>query len=247
MKSKISLLLSALFVADHNCIVCDRELPEPSRYRLCHSCYVTFEVIGGHCCLKCGKMLLSEEDYCLDCQNHEKHFDRAFSPVAYVGSAATLVQNLKFHNKRYLAEPMARLMTDRFLEEEIAVDEVIPVPLHPNRIKERGYNQSELLASVIAEGLHLPLDVTSVIREKDTLASTGLEGRTARENNMKDAFRVVDPSAVKDKTLLVVDDVITTGTTSSVLANALKKAGARKVYVLTFASTKEREPLQDDY
>lgn len=241
-------LLSALFVSEHNCILCDRELPVPSRYLLCHRCYGTFEVIGDRYCLKCGKMLFGEEDYCLDCQNFEKHFDRAFSPVAYSAAAAMLVQDLKFHGRRYLAEPLARWMIDRFLGEEIVVDAVIPVPLHPNRKKERGYNQSELLADVIAERLRLPMITTAVCREKDTLASTGLEGgRTAREENMKGAFKVLDGDAIKEKVLLVVDDVITTGTTTSFLSEELKKAGAKKVYVLTYASAKEKPPLQEDY
>ena len=248
MSSEFFKLLSHLFVAEHNCIVCGRELPKPSRYRICNRCYATLEVIGERRCLKCGAMLRAEENYCLDCQNHEKHFDRAFSPVAYSGAGAALVTSLKFRGKKYLARPMARWMTDRFLEEEIAVDAVLPVPLHANRRKQRGYNQSELLAEVIAEGLRLPLDLTSVYRAKDTLASTGLEGgRTAREENMKDAFKMHSDESVKGKNLLVVDDVITTGATTSELASVLKKAGARSVYVLTFASTREKPPIQDGY
>ena len=249
MSSKLSRFLSLLFVAEHNCLLCDRELPAPSRYRLCAPCYATaFEVIGNRCCLKCGKMLLSEENYCLDCQNHDKAFDRAFSPVSYTGGAVKLVPGLKFHNKRYYAEPMARWMTDRFLSEEIAVDVVLPIPLHPNRRKERGYNQSELLAKPIAQALRLPLDVTSVVREKDTLASTGLTGgRKAREENMKGAFRLTAKDNIKDKVVLVVDDVITTGATSSEIASVIKKGGAKKVYVLCFASTREKPPIQEGF
>lgn len=249
MSSRFLRFLSHLFVSEHNCLLCDRELPSPSRYRLCAPCYATaFEVIGNKCCLKCGTMLLSEENYCLDCQNHDKVFDRAFSPVSYTGGAVKLVTGLKFYNKRYYAEPMAKWMTDRLLEEEIACDLVLPIPLHPKRKKERGYNQSELLAEVIAEGLHLPLDLTSVVREKDTLASTGLTGgRKAREENMKNAFRLTDKDAVRDKVVLVVDDVITTGATSSEIASVLKKGGARKVYVLTFASTREKPPIQEGF
>ncbi|MBO7390717.1 MAG: ComF family protein, partial [Clostridia bacterium] len=145
-------------------------------------------------------------------------------------------------------EPMAKWMTDRFLELEVAADVVLPVPLHPNRRKERGYNQSELLAEIVAESLSLPLDLTSVVREKDTLASSGLEGgRKAREENMKDAFRLVSKESIAGKTVLVVDDVITTGTTSSFLAEVLKKGGAKKVYVVTFASTREKPPIQEGY
>ena len=249
MSSKLSRLLSFLFVSEHNCLVCDRELPRPTRYRLCSLCYATaFEVIEEKCCLKCGKMLLSEENYCLDCQNHDKHFDRALSPVTYTGAGSSLVTGLKFRGTKYYAEPMAKWMIDRFLSEEIAADLVIPVPLHPHRKKERGYNQSELLAEVIASSLLLPLDLTSVVREKDTLPSTGLTGgRTAREENLKGAFRLTSREGISGKSILLVDDVITTGATTSEIASILKKGGAKKVYVLTFASTREKPPIQEGY
>lgn len=237
-----------LFVDKYNCIVCDRELPVVPRYRICNRCYSLMEVIGDRACLKCGRMMVSEGDYCMDCKNREMDFDRAFSPLAYTGSAASLVTRLKFGGKRFLAEPMAKWMTDRFLEAGVAVDLVIPVPLHANRKKERGFNQSELLAETIAEGLRLPLDTTAVFREKDTLASSALEGgRTAREENMKDAFKMRDPQKVKDKTVLVVDDVLTTGTTANQMTQTLKRAGAKKVYVLTFATTREKPPIQQDF
>ena len=247
MNFSFSRFLSFLFVDEHNCVVCDRELPKPSRYRLCNKCYAMLEVIGDRACLKCGRMMVSEGDYCLDCQNHEMEFDRAFSPLAYNGAAVMMVTKLKFHNKKYLATGMANQMTDRFLEEELAADVIVPVPLHPNRQKERGYNQSELLADVIAKSLRLPLDKTSLRREKDTLASSSLQGgRSAREENLKDAFAVTGDAEVKGKTVLLVDDVLTTGTTANQATKALKNAGAKAVYVLTFASVKEKPPIQAD-
>ena len=247
MNTEFARWLSRLFVADYNCIVCDRELEKSGRYRICNSCYAKLEVIGDRACLKCGKMLFSEEQYCLDCQNHEKTFDRAIAPLAYSGAATALVMNLKFHGKKYLAPPMGKWMSDKLLESELVADAVIPVPLHPNRLKERGFNQSELLAEEIASSLHLPLDKTSARRVKDTKASSTLTGgRRAREENMADAFSVEDKAAVKDKTLLLVDDVLTTGTTANELSKTLKKAGAKRIYVLTFATTREKPPIQED-
>ena len=248
MNTKLSAWLSRLFVKEYNCIVCGREIAAPSRCRICNPCYVLMEAIGERACLKCGKMLYAEEQYCLDCQNNEKVFDRAIAPMAYSGAAAALVQRLKFGKKKYLAEPMANLMTDKLLECGLVADVVVPVPLSPKRRKERGFNQSELLAEVIAAALKLPLDTTSVVRVKETLASSSLTGgRKAREENMKDAFEVKDRQAIKDKVVLAVDDVLTTGTTMNELSKALKKAGAKRVLALTFATTREKPPIQEGY
>ena len=248
MSFSFSRALSFLFVKEYNCIVCDRELPKPGRHRICGQCYGMMEVTGQKGCLKCGRMIFSEAQYCLDCQNREQVFDRAISPFCYSGPAATLVLNLKFRGKKYLVEPMARFMTDKLLEEELVPDLVLPVPLHPNRKKERGFNQSELLGAEIANALKLPLDLTSVRRIRDTAASSSLAGgRKEREENMKDAFEVTDRSPIEGKIVLVADDVLTTGTTANEVAKVLKKAGAKRVLVLTFAATREKPPLQEGY
>jgi len=245
MKPNFVEVLSRLFVDRYNCIVCDRELPAPTPHRTCNSCYAKMEIIEDGFCLKCGVKLFGEEEYCLDCQDHEKHFDRAVSPVCYSGAAAKLVQELKFHNKRYLAKPLARYMTDRFLAENIPVDVIVPVPLSAQRRKERGYNQSELLAAEISRSLGVPMAADIAIRVKDTLPSTQLEGgRKAREENIRGAFVLKENGAVKNRVVLAVDDVLTTGATSSEFARILKKAGAAKVYVLTFATTREKPPIQ---
>ena len=245
MMDKIRRLFSFLFVKDFNCIVCGRELPSQNGYLTCTNCYQKMEIIEDDRCLKCGKKLFGEEEYCSDCREHEKHFDRAFAPVSYVGAAANLVMAFKFENKRYLASPLARYMMDRFLQEGIAADLIIPVPLHEKREKERGYNQSELLAKEISSSLGVPLAEQAAARVKETMASSLLTGgRAAREANVKDAFAVKDPALVKGKCVLIVDDVLTTGATASELAGVLKKAGAVKVYVLTFATTREKPPLE---
>ncbi len=236
-------MLKFLFPTDFNCLLCGRELREKSRYGLCSNCYQKQEAIERGC-LKCGKMLTAEAEYCSECQNTERVFDRAIAPFVYSGAISNFVMDLKFNNKRYLAEYMAKIMTDKLLREEIAADLLLPVPLHKNREKKRGYNQSALLGKEIATRLNLPYMPFVAERTKDTLTSSTLEGgRKAREENMKDAFVIKDPSAVKNKVVLVVDDVLTTGATADELSRALKKAGAKRVYVLTFASTREKKPI----
>lgn len=192
-------------------------------------------------------MLFTEAEYCLDCQNNEKSYDVAVAPFVYSAAIPNLVMDFKFNNKRYLAPYMARFMTDKFLEKELSASFVLPVPLHKNREKARGYNQSALLGEEVAKSLNLPYAPEVASRVKDTQTSSTLEGgRKAREENMKDAFVINDPSAVKNKVVLVIDDVLTTGATSNELARVLKKAGATRVYILTFATTKEKPPVQKD-
>ena len=244
MKFSLRRLLSGLFVSDYACLICGRELDGKTRYNVCSNCYQKQEYIERGC-LKCGKLLVTEAEYCLDCQQNEKSYDVAVAPFVYSAAIPNLVMDLKFNNKRYLAPYMARFMTDKFLEKGLTASFVLPVPLHKKRERKRGFNQSALLGEEIAKGLNLPYLPQVASRIKDTLTSSTLEGgRKAREENMKDAFVINEPSAVKNKAVLVVDDVLTTGSTSGELARALKKAGATRVLVLTFATTKEKPPIQ---
>ena len=105
MPKWLEKLLPFLFVKDYNCIVCGRELAHPTAEHTCSSCYVKMEFIGEDACRKCGRKLVAEEEYCLDCQKNEMHFDRAVAPLSYTGSAAMLVRKLKFHNRRFLPPP----------------------------------------------------------------------------------------------------------------------------------------------
>ena len=246
MSFDLRALLSGLFVSDYNCLICGREMRGKTRYTVCSNCLVKQEYIERGC-LKCGKLLVTEAEYCLDCQNNEKEYDVAVAPFVYSAAIPNLVMDLKFNNKRYLAPYMARFMTDKFLAKELFASLVLPVPLHKNREKKRGFNQSALIGKEIAKNLNLPYLPEVAARVKDTLTSSTLEGgRKAREENMKDAFVINDASAVKNKTVLIVDDVLTTGSTANELSRVLKKAGAARAYVLTFATTKEKPPVQKE-
>jgi len=113
---------------------------------------------------------------------------------------------------------------------------IIPVPLHRRRLRERGFNQSLLLARVLASDLGNRLDYLSLIRNRYTQAQTGLK-KKERRKNVKDAFSIIHPDAIKDKKILLVDDVFTTGHTVNECARSLKKSGAATVICLTLART----------
>ena len=112
----------------------------------------------------------------------------------------------------------------------------VPVPLHRRRLKERGFNQTLLLAKVLSSDLGTQLDYLSLIRKKYTRAQTGLK-REERRKNVKDAFSVIYPEIIRDKKIILVDDVFTTGHTLNECARTLKKSGAIGVICLTLART----------
>jgi len=150
----------------------------------------------------------------------------------------TAIHSLKYRERVHLAQDLAQWTLTQgeipgFLPE---VDMIIPVPLHPRRLKERGFNQSQLLGRVLAEELNIPCDPFALIRTKDTDPQVGLSEKERRKN-VRGAFEIDQRREflVRGKTLLLVDDVMTTGATVEECARTLKSAGAEKVYVLTMA------------
>jgi ComF family protein len=139
---------------------------------------------------------------------------------------------LKYQNHQAVAAVLAGLLADAYRRYALAVDLIMPVPLHPARLKERGYNQSELLASQLGQLLQLPVNSTKLQRIKKTEAQVGL-GAGERQKNVAGAFAV--KTTLQDQSILLIDDVCTTGSTLDACAVALKAAGAASVWGLTLA------------
>ena len=166
------------------------------------------------------------------------HFDRAFSPCAYEGPVKNLIHEFKYGNKDFIAPALGRLMADFIREYDFPlgfVDLIVPVPLHPARLREREFNQAELLGKHIASLHEITVSADNLIRKRYTKNQAELESRQRREN-VKGSFAVKDPELFKGKNILLVDDALTTGATSSEAALALKEAGAVLVLVLTVAN-----------
>ena len=239
-----------IFVDKYNCIVCDEELREKSRYGLCENCLKDMTFLKDDICKKCGRLQYNEADYCLTCKEHLRNFDSARSCVVYDDKAKEIVRGLKFGRRKYLAKYVSNFLIERYEEcyADKNIDYIIPVPIMKKRQEERGYNQAEAIAKKLGEHYNLPIrtDVVEKIRQNEEQAK--LSGK-AREDNVIGVYKAVDSKEVKDKTVLIVDDVITTGSTASELAKILVKAKAKNVYVLTFASTRYKitgESLEDD-
>jgi ComF family protein len=177
---------------------------------------------------------------CRGCHDFEPDFDRAVSFGEYAGAVRGLIHLLKYDNVMPAVPVLGKLLAEAIQQLDLTGDSapvLVPVPLHKTKRSERGFNQSDLIVRSAAKYLPQPLEIVSVLkRQRPTHSQVGLT-REERIANLRDAFRVVEPERVKGKTVIVVDDVMTTGTTVSECARVLKKAGAGPVWAATVART----------
>jgi ComF family protein len=197
-------------------------------------------------CVLCGErlapaQLLIGNGRCQACCEYPPEFDRAVSFGEYDAGLRDLIHLLKYDAVLPAAKPLGELLARSIEELRLVADAVpvlVPVPLHASKRRERRFNQAELIARAALK--HLPvsfaLDCSVLIRERQTRSQVGL-AREARIANMAGAFRVIAPQRIKGRTVIVVDDVMTTGTTVSECARVLKRAGGEKVFAATVART----------
>ncbi|MBW1803217.1 MAG: ComF family protein [Deltaproteobacteria bacterium] len=208
---------------------------------ICHACFREFVPIGSPLCPICGTPFqegLEEDRVCENCLRKKPFFDKAGAPYVYEGPVMTAIHRFKYAGKTHLADSLGPLLVDfvRNWLPETANLLVMPVPLHPKRLRELGFNQALLLSRHISASLGLELDFLSLRRVKYTEPQAGLPS-DERRKNVRRAFRVVNPVAVKKRDIILVDDVATTGNTLNECAQALKKSGAAKVYGAVLART----------
>jgi len=166
---------------------------------------------------------------CGQCLKNSPPFSKVFNYGLYEGSLAEAINHLKFYGLKRLAKPLSKLLLNFDLP---VMDGLVPVPLSIKRLRERGFNQSLLIARVISRKIGTPLLIDTLCKKKDTLPQTGLSARE-RMLNLKNVFEV--KGHIRDLRLLLVDDVMTTGATVSECSKELMKAGAKEVTVLTLA------------
>lgn len=231
------ILAGAVFPDDCRCIVCDKEIPKDSKYCMCEDCTRDFPFNNGRICVSCGAPIRTESCYCLECQNHNKDFDFVRSSLKYEGVAKRLLIQFKFYGKRWLAKYLGEMLTETYLENVIDAQVIVPVPISYEREKSRGYNQSMLLAKVLSRKLGLPIVSDVLIKIKDNRQQSALSVSERREN-VVGTYGIFNRDRVKGKKVLVVDDILTTGSTISEVARQLKIAGATNVYGLVVASPK---------
>ena len=199
---------------------------------LCEPCRRLLPTLEPPFCERCGVPVVSER-LCQNCLNTEIAIDGIRSSFLHLGLAREAVHCLKYNNLKVLAWPLAELMATHFKANPLPVDIVAAVPSHPRRIRRRGYNQADLLASELSCAIKLPVSRGTLARLRNTKSQVSL-GASERRNNVKGAFQCKD-EIFRNKSVLLIDDVCTTGATLNACAIALKEAGSAAVWGLTFS------------
>jgi ComF family protein len=221
-----------------NCMGCGRPSPDTFRY-ICWDCWSGAMRVEAPFCGLCGDPVSGtvEHDYiCYACSAETPAFDAARSAARYDGVVGEALRQLKYEKALWLARDLAELLI-RCLKAEFAgqtFDYVVPVPLYHVRRRERGYNQSAVLASELARRIKCRKATRVLRRIRPTSSQTNLTA-AQRLSNVQNAFQHGRGNRLVGRKVLLVDDVMTTGATVNACAKALKKGGAQSVHVLTVA------------
>jgi ComF family protein len=208
---------------------------------ICDECYSSFPALTHPFCSVCGVPFGSkvEEDHqCEKCIRQRPLYDELRAPYLYEESIMEAIHLIKYSGKSYLVKSIGPLLAS-FAKDWVTVTKdmlMIPVPLHKKRLKQRGFNQSALLVKSVSRILDIEADYFTLIRIKHTETQTGLN-LEERRRNVKGAFEVSGNKNLTGKTVILVDDVATTGNTINECARILKKAGCEKVFGLVLART----------
>lgn len=220
------------------CPLCHRILGES--HELAHEkCREKAPLIREPKCKKCGKGLESgEAEYCMECAESRHVFTRGLAVYAYDEGMRESVHQLKFYNKREYADFYVSQMC-RVLEPVLPLwrpQVLLPVPLHPSRRRQRGFNQAELLAWGIGKQFQIPVDSALVERVKKTRPQRELD-RKKRKNNLKNAFKMKEHDVKLDR-VLIIDDIYTTGSTIDAISECLRAQGVTEIYFAALCTGK---------
>ena len=224
----IDSILNLLFPV--TCVVCEAPVIERKWGAACPECWARLVPIEPPFCPQCGGPAPAIEGLCGFCRKGDHTFDLARSAFLFTDTLREIIHHLKYSDRVSLVDPLAHTLRRCLDHEPFTGQIVIPVPLHRSRQRQRGFNQAELIASKLGRPMAL-----SLRRRKNTVSQTGLT-RTERKHNLAGAFELRGQIS---GTVIVIDDVYTTGSTMNEISRTLKRAGAERVEVLTVARVAE--------
>ncbi|MGE5110751.1 MAG: ComF family protein [Acidobacteriaceae bacterium] len=243
LNSLFGSLYSALFPSD--CRLCSAPLNTVSRLPVCDACVNAIETMPEPHCRACGDLIPAgfqdQHDFCPDCAFEAPPFERAAAYGPYTNGLRELIHLLKYEKVKPAAKLLGRMLAETIGTLDLLGEIIIiPVPLHASKLRQRGFNQSELIAKEALRHLHgysdasFTLEVAVMKRRRDTPSQVGMT-REERAENLRGAFGITTRSKVRDRQVLLVDDVLTTGATVSECTRVLRRAGAQRVWVATVA------------
>lgn len=238
------------FLFPVGCATCGVSLTDDPIPYFCSPCWNTITPLPSTRCSRCSYPFVSPaatshtpHQVCWACRKWPPSFTKAWTLYPYVSPLREALHLFKYGRKVALADPLARLIINQFPACE-SFDMIIPVPLHIDRLREREFNQSLLLADRIGHHFGLRVSCTDLVRLHPSPQQTALR-RKERLKNLRGAFAVPQPSSINGKRILLIDDVLTTGTTVNECAKVLRKAGSSDVYVLTLGRTMDNHQIPD--
>ena len=220
------------------CRICSGSVEKSENGVVCEICWKKTVLFDGTetICHKCGRFLSEKtsnfQTFCHECDGH--FYDTARAAGLYENALQSSILHLK--REPFVCKHLQKILIETFSRSEFQnSDLIIPVPLSKRRFHERGFNQAAILSEILAKNLNINCDLQSLVRTVHTpIHRAGMDTK-AREITVKNAFEVKRQNLIKDKIILLVDDVFTSGATVSFCAKALKQKGAKKVNVLTIA------------
>ncbi len=210
------------------CLGCGRE-----GELICPSCRKNLPRVTSPICPRCG-IPQSSGILCPGCVSWQQAIDGIRSPFRFGGVIRQAIHQLKYRNLRAITGTLAELLTDYITTNPIPGEVLVPVPIHQKRMRERGYNQSELLSRELGRLVKLPVVADCLTRQRHNPPQARTAGISERWSNVAAAFTCRD-HRLKDKQIVLIDDVATSGATLDACASALKSAGASSVWGLTIA------------
>lgn len=221
------------------CPVCG-EITEPPGSLICRDCFQKLSFTSPPVCRSCGKEIpLSSDEYCRDCGKRKHSFESGMALLNYDETARRSMAGIKYGNRREYLDFYGAAMAARFRKraEGMGAEALVPVPVHPSRKKSRGFNQAEVLADRIGEQLGIPVWPDLLVRRRKTRPQKDLTPGEHLEN-LRGAFEMNLPEGRRvPETVILVDDIYTTGSTMEACAGILKQGGVKKVYFMAACIT----------
>ena len=231
------LLLDFIYPKNITCIICDNPIKLTNTYSICKDCFKELHFLKD-ACLKCGKPIINHNleyeslDSCAYCTKRSFYFDRAISCIEYNDVSKKMILDFKYKNKTYFCRYVAQIMSEKMELENLKADYLLFVPLHKKRLRQRGFNQSEKIAEDLSEITGIPV-LKCIYRHKNTRRLYSLSLKE-RQDELKNSFCIKDDEdLLKNKNVILIDDIFTTGSTANEISKLLRLSCVNKITILT--------------